>query len=272
MILTNKGPVMPFKPVADSGCEPNIMTRAQAKASQLSYRPLREGELNIINIEGDDTSCFIGRTEPVSVVFGYGTAHEVSVYCKDGFLINGNPAADKMYSCVLGRSCLDKLSGFVVPVRQTFFYMPRIDKLDFSLSAMPVRLGRPLRSSNSSSNAASLIAADDTPPLFACAAMLQCAPSCSSTGQGIDEEDTTGQGGSSSSSQPVLHFCSSSPAADVLCSAPPPQQGCWEYVTNSRNSSSSSATTAEVSKTCGGLEQQPAADTHNDAQNSSTTA
>jgi hypothetical protein len=23
MIMTNKGPVMPFKPVADSGCEPN---------------------------------------------------------------------------------------------------------------------------------------------------------------------------------------------------------------------------------------------------------
>ncbi|WIA18148.1 hypothetical protein OEZ85_009624 [Tetradesmus obliquus] len=48
----------------DSGCEPNIMTRAQADACQLYYRPLKEGELNIMTIEGHATSCFIGRTDP----------------------------------------------------------------------------------------------------------------------------------------------------------------------------------------------------------------
>ncbi|WIA20210.1 hypothetical protein OEZ85_006053 [Tetradesmus obliquus] len=48
----------------DSGCEPNIMTRAQADACQLYYRPLKEGELNIMTIEGNATSCFIGRTDP----------------------------------------------------------------------------------------------------------------------------------------------------------------------------------------------------------------
>jgi hypothetical protein len=67
MIVTNKGLIMSFKPVADSGCEPNIMTLAPAQASQIYYRPVKEGELNIVNIEGDDTSCFIGRTEPVSM-------------------------------------------------------------------------------------------------------------------------------------------------------------------------------------------------------------
>jgi hypothetical protein len=77
MILTNKGPIMPFKPVADSGCELCIITKAQADASQLSSRPLAEDELSIMNIEGDKTSCFIGRTEPVSVCFGCGTADEI---------------------------------------------------------------------------------------------------------------------------------------------------------------------------------------------------
>ncbi|KAF6263663.1 hypothetical protein COO60DRAFT_1489326, partial [Scenedesmus sp. NREL 46B-D3] len=62
-----------------SGCDPNIMTRAQADASQISYRPLKEGELNIMNIEGDDTSCFIGGTEPSSLTCsstGQGTNEE----------------------------------------------------------------------------------------------------------------------------------------------------------------------------------------------------
>ncbi|KAF6255809.1 hypothetical protein COO60DRAFT_1702638 [Scenedesmus sp. NREL 46B-D3] len=179
MILTNKGPIMPFKSVADSGCEPNIITRAQADASQLFYRPLKEGELHIMNIEGDATSCFIGRTEP---------AHEVSVYLKDGFLVNGNPAAEKMYSCVLGRSCLDKLSGFVVPVLQTFFYMPRLQQHDFSLAAMPVQLGR---ADQASSSAASLVSVAKSLPLFACAAMPQSSLTYSSTGLDTDEEDTT---------------------------------------------------------------------------------
>jgi hypothetical protein len=71
----------------------------------LSYRPLAEDEFNIINIEDDKTSCFIGRTEPVSVCFGYGTADEISVLLKDGFLVNHH-----------------------------------LEQLDFSLASMPVRL------------------------------------------------------------------------------------------------------------------------------------
>jgi hypothetical protein len=246
MIVTDKGPVMPFKPVADSGCEPNIMTRAQADACQLYYRPLKEGELNIMTIEGNDTSCFIGRTDPVSVVFGYGTDNEVSLYCKDGFLINGNPAAEKMYSCVLGRSCVDKVSGFVVPVLQTFFYMPRLEQHDLSAGAMPVRLGRSQPSS--SSTAASLTALADPPLLFACGATLQDAPTCSSTGQGIKEEESTTDQGSStaSSARPALHFCSRAPADDVLCSMPAPQKATFEHVDNSSGSAHAAAP-AEVS-------------------------
>jgi hypothetical protein len=256
MILTNKGPVMPFKTVADSGCEPCIITRAQADASQISYRPLAEGKLNIVNIEGDKTSCFIGRTEPVSVSFGHGTAHEVSVFLKDGFLVNGNAAADNMYSCVLGRSCLDKLSGFVVPVLQTFFYMPHLEQLDFSLASMPVRLGR---AQQSSSSAASLMAISDPVPLFACAAMSQGTPHCSSTGQGCDEEDTTGQGSGTCSARPMLHFCSSSSAGDVQCSMPPPQQATWEFVP--ADSSSAAATPKAVSDALDDNSSQHAADT-----------
>jgi hypothetical protein len=116
------------------------------------------------------------------------------VYCKNGFLINGNPAADEMYSVVLGRSCLDQLSGIVVPVLQSFFYMPRPAQLDFSITPMPMQLGHPLPDSSGSSDAASLAAADDPPSLFVCPAMLQSSSSCSSTGQGIKEEDTAGQG------------------------------------------------------------------------------
>jgi hypothetical protein len=255
MIFTNKGPTMPFTPVADSGCEPCILTRAQAEAGQISWRPLTAGELNIMSIEGDKTSCFISRTEPVSVCFGYGTAHKTSVYLKDGFLVNGNAAADSMYSCVLGRSCLDKLSGFVVPVLQTFFYMPRLEQLDFSLASMPVKLGR---AQQFSSSAASLMPIGDPLPLFACAAMSQGASRSSSTSLGC-YEDLTSQGSSSCGAEPLLHFSSSStPAGDVLYSIPPAQRATWEFVPG--DSSSAAAAPSEVCNTPTSGSMQHAAD------------
>ncbi|KAF6255802.1 hypothetical protein COO60DRAFT_1660578 [Scenedesmus sp. NREL 46B-D3] len=85
---------------------------------------------------------FIGYTEPVSVVFGCGTADEVEVRLDDGFLVLANPAVESMYTCVLGRACLDKVSGCVVPYLQTFLYIARLRQGITTVATMPVRIGR----------------------------------------------------------------------------------------------------------------------------------
>jgi hypothetical protein len=96
----------------------------------------------VVNIEGCPAEQFIGYTKPVSVVFGCGTVDEMEVRLNDGFLVLGNPAVESMYTCVLGRGCLDKVSGCVWPYLQTFFYMPRLQQGDRTVATMPVRIGR----------------------------------------------------------------------------------------------------------------------------------
>jgi hypothetical protein len=101
------------------------------------------------------------------------------------------------------------------------------------------------------------MAISEPSPLFACAAILQGNPRCSSTGQGSDEEDTTGAGGSICSAQPLLHFSRSTPAGDVLCSMPPPQQATSEFVP-----AASSSTTATPDKVSGAPAETSSSSSH----------
>ncbi|KAF6260268.1 hypothetical protein COO60DRAFT_1685349 [Scenedesmus sp. NREL 46B-D3] len=142
MIKTKRGSFRPNNGVADSGCVPDLIFSGQAKDAGLYIHLFAEDEKpKVLNIEGAGMTRIIGRTEPASIVFGQGTAAEMEVPLHDGFLVVDNPAVERMYSCVFGRSCLDQVSGFVVPYLQAFFYMPRMKQLDTTLAHMPVKIG-----------------------------------------------------------------------------------------------------------------------------------
>jgi hypothetical protein len=221
MLRTNRGTFMPDKPVADSGCIPSIMSEGQAKKLGFHiYRFKADDTPKVVNIEGSPAERYIGRTEQVSVVFGCGTATEVRL--DEGFLVVDLPAVERMYSCVLGRNCLDKVSGFVFPFMQSFFDMPQLQEKGTILASMPVKSG-------SSAAAASAASAYEM-SIFACSAVAGDAYVSSSTGQGTDEENTTGQGSGTSSSRTELHFYKPSPHDDPYCRVPPPRLEIWEPV------------------------------------------
>jgi hypothetical protein len=227
MLRTSRGTFMPDKAVSDTGCIPSIISEGQAKRLGYYIHRYKEGEnAKVVNIEGAPAERFIGYTEPVSVVFGCGTADEVEVRLNEGFLVLGNPAVESMYTCVLGRGCLDKVSGCVIPFLQTFMYMPRLQEGITTVATMPVRIGRLAQAGGAASPAA--VAAEL--PLFACGAFAGDTLFSNSTGQGTDEEDTTGQDTGTSSSSEVLHFFKPQPLEDEYYSMVPPQQATWEPV------------------------------------------
>jgi hypothetical protein len=76
-----------------------------------------------------------------------------------------------MYDLVLGRDVLDTISGYVVPVEQSFVYYPALQSLDFRKHTLPVVTGRkPIRNLAGSSAAA---LADVMAFVPACGAILQ---------------------------------------------------------------------------------------------------
>jgi hypothetical protein len=129
--------------VEDSGCVPNLITEAYAKAIGLYYKELAADELpRIRNIEGEVVGRVFARTEPVTIVFAKGTQHEARLDVPDGFVVmrSGGGAAD-LFDVVLGRSLLGRISGFVLPLIQSFVYMPRLQARDTTMHTLPVKIG-----------------------------------------------------------------------------------------------------------------------------------
>ncbi|WIA41015.1 hypothetical protein OEZ86_004654 [Tetradesmus obliquus] len=107
----------------DSGCEPNIMTRAQADACQLYYRPLKEGELNIMTIEGNATSCFIGRTDPdPPACSGSGQGIKAEESTTDQGSGTASSTQPVLHFCS-SASAEDVLCSMPAPQKATFEYM-----------------------------------------------------------------------------------------------------------------------------------------------------
>ncbi|KAF6260267.1 hypothetical protein COO60DRAFT_1507630, partial [Scenedesmus sp. NREL 46B-D3] len=245
MIKTKRGSFRPNNGVADSGCVPDLIFSGQAKDAGLYIHLFAEDEKpKVLNIEGAGMTRIIGRTEPASVVFGQGTAAEMEVPLHDGFLVVDNPAVERMYSCVFGRSCLDQVSGFVVPYLQAFFYMPRMKQLDTTLAHMPVKIG----SSEQRKSMASLAALANQLPAFACAVTAEPPPQCRGTGQGLDEEDTTGQGTGTISLQPELPCSKVPPPKAECCCTEPAQHATLESVVPSFVRTSAAAVVRHAGK------------------------
>lgn len=128
--------------VEDSGCTPNIISAAAAKAYGISIRNLKPSELpNIRNIEGDAGKRLTRVTEPLTVILAKGSYNEVRLEVPEGFLVMDGDSAAEMYDIVLGTDLLLEVSGTTVPLTSSFHYVVR--KGDgFKWARLPVRIGR----------------------------------------------------------------------------------------------------------------------------------
>lgn len=157
---------------ADSGCIPSIITEQYANSIGLTYANLSAAEqLRVRYIDGTSTARIFARTQPLTVKLAEGTPYEVSLQMPRGFLVVKGEEAHAMYDLVLGRDLLDKVSGYVVPVQQAFFYYPTLQSLDFSTHSLPVITGKKILYPHAGSSAAAL--ADAMTYLPACSAILQ---------------------------------------------------------------------------------------------------
>jgi hypothetical protein len=164
--------IQPSRAASDSGCVPSIISESLVRATGLAVRDLTQEEKEKVRaIDGTVSSRIYGRTEPITITLCKGTPQEVSLTSQRGFLAVKGVDASHMYDVVLGRDLLDQVSGFVVPLINSFFYMPRMQHGDLSLHSMPVASGRPAAARSRPMQAAGL--ADALSYMPACAVILQ---------------------------------------------------------------------------------------------------
>jgi hypothetical protein len=128
----------------DTGCEPSLISAEYCKQAGIAVRGLTAAERAddiILNIEGEYACKIKGRTEALIIYLAKGTPYEVSFRAEKGVRVMSGAAAAQMYDFILGREFADAVSGYVVPLTQRFYYMPKLQQGDTTEHSLPMLTG-----------------------------------------------------------------------------------------------------------------------------------